>query len=80
MISTCCPFQSWITPRILVTATVCPANAYHVERAFARSTSLAWRARKQRGEAIPLTEENKAELHVLSLFDGMGPTGPTQTT
>lgn len=47
--------------------------AYHVERAFGRGMSLAWKVRKRLiRKPAPLTAENKAELrHILSLFERM---------
>lgn len=45
--------------------------AFHVERAFGRSMSLAWKLRKGLIRVrAPLSAENKAELrHILSLFE-----------
>jgi hypothetical protein len=52
--------------------------AYHVERAFGRSMSVAWKVRKRLiRKPAPLTAENKAELrHVLSLFEGADTSSP----
>jgi hypothetical protein len=55
--------------------------AYHVERAFGRGMSLAWKVRKglMRGGA-PLSEENRAELRrALSMFERTELSVPTPT-
>lgn len=55
--------------------------AHHVDQAFGRGMSLAWRLRKGLiRDTTPLTEENKAELRrILSLFERTETALPGQT-